>query len=248
MIDLTAEQEALYALQWNVPRSELSMAAQLEYDRLRPAWERGEARPAAGELEAARLASEQFAARRAGLARRHKVDRSGTIHTFRYMRGFHLVVGIVVVVFGVGLIIGTWAAVAYPSSSWAQGASISTWNVIWPNALGLLFVWVGIRLLLLGVQISAGKMTSRGYFWTRTVQASEIRAITLQPKDDTGNGPRWIPRVELTGGKGFWIQSFDCGPAPQSPNPHLAATLDEVRALLGVRADDIGQPEMRQGA
>jgi DivIVA domain-containing protein len=55
---MAPEQEALYALHWNVPRSELSMAAQLEYDRLRPAWERGEARPAAGELEAARLAWE----------------------------------------------------------------------------------------------------------------------------------------------------------------------------------------------
>lgn len=51
---MAPEQEALYALHWNVPRGELSMAAQLEYDRLRPAWERGDARPAAEELEAAR--------------------------------------------------------------------------------------------------------------------------------------------------------------------------------------------------
>jgi len=55
---MAPEQEAFYALHWNVPRSELSMAAQLEYDRLRPAWERGETRPTAGELEAARLAWE----------------------------------------------------------------------------------------------------------------------------------------------------------------------------------------------
>lgn len=38
---MAPEQEALYALQWNVPRDELSMTAQLEYDRLMPAWERG---------------------------------------------------------------------------------------------------------------------------------------------------------------------------------------------------------------
>ncbi len=56
---MAPEQEALYALHWNVPRGELSMAAQLEYDRLRPAWEQGEARPSAGELEAARLAWDQ---------------------------------------------------------------------------------------------------------------------------------------------------------------------------------------------
>jgi DivIVA domain-containing protein len=56
---MAPEQEALYALHWNVPRSELSVAARLEYDRLRPAWERRGARPAAGELEAARLAWER---------------------------------------------------------------------------------------------------------------------------------------------------------------------------------------------
>jgi hypothetical protein len=64
MVKMIPEQEALYALHWNVPRSELSMAAQLEYDRLRPAWERGETRPAAGELEAARLAWEGSRTRR----------------------------------------------------------------------------------------------------------------------------------------------------------------------------------------
>ena len=55
---MAPEQEALYALHWNVPRSELSMAAQFEYDRLRPAWELGETWPAAAELEAARRAWE----------------------------------------------------------------------------------------------------------------------------------------------------------------------------------------------
>lgn len=55
---MAPEQEALYALHWNVPRSELSMAAQLEYDRLGPAWERGETWPAAAGLEATRRAWE----------------------------------------------------------------------------------------------------------------------------------------------------------------------------------------------
>ncbi len=64
MTELTPELEALYALHRNVPRSELSMGAQLEYDRLRAAWEQGEARPAAGALEAARLAWEHERTRR----------------------------------------------------------------------------------------------------------------------------------------------------------------------------------------
>jgi len=44
MAKLTPEQEALYAVQCNVPRIELSLAAQLEYDRFRPPQE-GEEEP-----------------------------------------------------------------------------------------------------------------------------------------------------------------------------------------------------------
>jgi hypothetical protein len=52
-------------------------------------------------------------------------------------------------------------------------------------AMGLLGIWLGIRLLRLGVlQISTGKMTVRGYLHTRTVEVSEIRAFTLQTRDE----------------------------------------------------------------
>jgi DivIVA domain-containing protein len=44
MAKMTPEQEARYALNWDLPRSDLSTAAQLEYDRLTR--ERGAARPA----------------------------------------------------------------------------------------------------------------------------------------------------------------------------------------------------------
>ena len=123
MTELTPELEALYALHRNVPRGELSMAAQLEYDRLRAAWEQGEARPAAGELEAARLAWEhEYSARHdSGPAIRHAVDRSGTTRTFRYRRVFHMVLGIPVVVIGVGVLVGDAGGLAYPLSSSAPG-------------------------------------------------------------------------------------------------------------------------------
>ena len=148
MTELTPELEALYALHRNVPRGELSMAAQLEYDRLRAAWEQGEARPAAGELEAARLAWEhEYSARHdSGPAIRHAVDRSGTTRTFRYRRVFHMVLGIPVVVIGVGVLVGDAAGLAYPLSSWARGdGGVSTWDSIWMAAVGLLVTWLGIR-------------------------------------------------------------------------------------------------------
>jgi hypothetical protein len=57
MPEMTPEQEALHALDRDLPRSDLSMAAQLESDRLRAAWERGEALPV-WDREAAQLAWE----------------------------------------------------------------------------------------------------------------------------------------------------------------------------------------------
>jgi len=269
--NMAPEQEALYALQWNVPRSELSVAAQLEYDRLVPAWERGEVRPAAGELEAARLAWEQdsarqaqeqdtergwgaegvlpawerkraekLAARETGLAWGHTVDRSGTIHTFRFQRGALLIGAIMALAFAATFFA---LAVAGPLSGWSPDVGISKGGEIWTIGVCLLCSWLGIRLLRVAVEISAGEMTIRSYFRTRTVNVGEIRAISLQSKS-TGQGvTQWIPRVDLTDGRSIWINNLECGRADRPPRPYLAASFDELRGVLGVGADDTGQPE-----
>jgi len=169
--------------------------------------------------------------RDSSLGRRHKVDRSRT-HIFHSMRGFHVVTGIVLVVLALGpLLGGEAAALAYPGSKWAQGNSTSDYIGI--AVLGLLLVWVGIRLVRVGVRITGDKITIRGYFVTRKVNASEIHSITLQPKDNGQGQLRWIPRVELTSEKSFWINSFDCGPARKPPKPELTATIAEIRTLAG---------------
>jgi hypothetical protein len=178
-------------------------------------------------------------------APQHTVNRSGTTHTFYSMAGFHLFLGITVAVIGAGLLVGEAAALANPSSKWAQGGN-STWDYIGGAGLGVLLVWIGIRLLRVAVRISSEKITIRGYFVTRTVNASDIRAITLQPKDNGEGRLRWIPEVELTSGKSFSINSFDCGPARKPPKPELAATIEDIRALLGVEADDLSTPESDQ--
>jgi hypothetical protein len=274
--NMAPEQEALYALQWNVPRSELSMAAQLEYDRLMPAWERGEVRPAAGELEAARLAWEQdaarlareqdaarqpgelegawpswerkraerLAARETGLAWGHTVDRSGTIHTFRFQRGSLLVGAIMALACAAACFA---VAVAAPLSGWSPNVGDKGGEI---QLIGLFLVglWFGIRLLRVAVEIGAGKMTIRSYFRTRTVNVGEIRAITLQSKSMGQAGNHWIPRVDLTDERSIWISNFDCGRADRPPRPYLAASFDEFRGVLGVGADDTGQPETYQRA
>ena len=153
-------------------------------------------------------------------------------------------------VLAVGILVGIAVALADPSSRWARGGGgLSTWGNIWLVAAGLLGIWLGISLLRVGVlQISAGKMTVRGYLRTRTVEVSEIRAFTLQTRDETGNGPRWIVRVELTGGKGFWIPSFACGSARRPPRPQLAAIVEQVRALPGFEGyDDADLPVSQDG-
>src|SRR5262249_10930535 len=154
--------------QWNVRRSELSMAVQLEYDRLMPAWERGEVRPAAGELEAARRAWEQDPARRAreqdtarqgweqegglwevwerkragrlaaretGLAWGHTVDRSGTIHTFRFQRSL-LLPGAIMALASAAACFAL--AVAGPLSGWSPDVGMSKGDEIWAIGVCLL--------------------------------------------------------------------------------------------------------------
>jgi hypothetical protein len=206
------------------PRDGLSPAAQVEYDRLKAAWEQDAA---------------------ARLAQRHRVDPSGTTYTFYSWHAFHTVTGVVVAALGVGSLALFAGGLAYPHSHfYTAGGGVSTSDNIWAVGLGLLLIWLGVRLFRVKVQISAEKITNYGYLRTRTVPVSKIRAVTLQPRNDQ-NGPRWTPRVELTNGQSFWLHPFDCGSARKPPAPGAAAAVEEIQALLRVGADDISQPETR---
>jgi hypothetical protein len=98
----------------------------------------------------------------------------------------------------------------------------------------------------MAVQISGGKLTIRGGFVTRTVNVSEIRAITMASGDNLRVRPSWVPQIDLTDGKSVLIHDFDCGPADRPPDPELAASLDEFQLLLDIRADDTGRHESHQ--
>jgi hypothetical protein len=108
--------------------------------------------------------------------------------------------------------------------------------------------WLGIRQFRVGVQIRGGKLTIRGGLGTRTVNVSEIRAITLQSEDNLRVRHSWVPRVDLTNGKSVWIHNLDCRRADRPPDPDLAASLDEFRVLLGVSADDADRPSSGRDA
>lgn len=140
-------------------------------------------------LEAARLKRDSWA------AARHAVDRSGTTHTFRLQRGLLLACGIVAVAFGAACL---GLAVAAPLTAWSPDVG-GKGDEVWAIGLGLLCLWFGIRLFRVGVQIRGEKLTIRSYLRTRTVGASEIRAITLQPKAISQGGATWISEVSGDG-------------------------------------------------
>ena len=174
--------------------------------------------------------------------RRPRRDPPGRTHTFHLRPGFHGFVGglsVATAIFFLSFpIYGLFTPGFYKGSSAGE--------VAWTLLLGVLVVlvcaWMGIRQFRNGAQVSGHKLTIRNEFRTYTVDAADIRAITLQPKSSP-NGSYRVARVELTSGKSIWIDNFDCGPAGKPPKPDRVAAVEAVRALLGVRADDIAQPE-----
>jgi hypothetical protein len=109
-----------------------------------------------------------------------------------------------------------------------------------------LVVRFGIQLYRVGVQVTGEQLIIRNYLRTHMVNAHEIRAITLQPREMGAAGPRWIAQVELINGKHVWMSSFDCGPANQPWSLELAAHIDEVQSLLGVGTRGVREPGRRQ--
>jgi hypothetical protein len=168
------------------------------------------------------------------------VDAPRTTYTFCFHRGRHLILGILAAALGaacLAVLVGTLATA--PSQ-------LSMWDQILFAGGGLALIWLGVRQFRVGIQISDEKLIIRNEWRSYTVNVSEVRAITLQPKS-IGQGPdHWMPRVDLAGGKNVWITNFDSGRSDRQPKAEQAATLNEVRALLRVGGDnDLPEHETR---
>lgn len=98
--------------------------------------------------------------------------------------------------------------------------------------------WLVTRASRLGVRVSAGNVTVRNIWRTRTIARNEIRGITLETKQIWQEGgrrtPFWFPRIYLTNGDSIWLQGLTCGTALRPPEPQRVAALDEIRALVGL--------------
>ena len=166
--------------------------------------------------------------------------RHGRTHTFHLRPVKHGFVGILGVALGAVFVV--WPIVGlFTPGFYNDFHAGDLWWILLGAGGGLVFAWIGIRQFRNGAKVSGHKLMIRNELLTYTVDAADIRAITLQPKSSS-NGDYWVARVELTSGKSMWIDNFDCGPAGKPPKPDRAAAIEEVRALLGVRADDIRQP------
>lgn len=161
----------------------------------------------------------------------------GMTHTFCLRRGLHWFLGVLSLAFGavfnVFPIVGLFGPGFYNDVHAGD-----LWWMILGGVTGLFFEWMGIRQFRNGFQVSGQKLTIRNTLRTYTVDASDIRAITLQEKGGEG-GTNWLARVELTAGKNIWIDNLDCGRAIDPPIPERAAVVDEIRALLGLGDADL---------
>ena len=240
MTEVTPEQQALYALARDMPRSDLPPSAQLEYDRLKPAWERGELEDwiPPRDVEPALLRQGHGTGKHRGSnGVRHAVDRSGTTHTYRFFNGWQITGGVLCMALGaffaVFPIYGLFTPGFYKGSSAGGTAGL----VLLGCVLGLVGAWLGIRQFRIRAQVSGQKLMIRNTFRTYAIDASSIRAITVKYHSSGEGTAHWFPWVELTSGRGIWIDGIDCGNAGKPPRPERVAVVEEIQALLGVRGD-----------
>lgn len=164
------------------------------------------------------------------------------IHTFHLHPVRHAFVGGLCAAIGAFFlgfpVYGLFSPGFYKGSSAWETAGLLLMGVL----VALVCAWVGIHQFRCGAQVSGQKLMIRNELRSYAVDAADIRALTIEPKQGP-NASYWVARIELTSGKGIWIDNFDCGRTSRPPKPDRVAIVAEVRALLGVGAEDIQQSE-----
>jgi hypothetical protein len=158
----------------------------------------------------------------------HRVDNSGTTHTFRFQRGLALITGLS------SLFLGVITAVAFAAGTSGRDTKSRLQLAALAGLICIPLVWLGIGSIRLGVIVRGRKLTIRNPWRTYTVDVSEIREITLERKANPNGVASLLPRVHLTSGRSIWLYSCNCGPAGQPPEPELISALAELCALIGI--------------
>ncbi len=254
MAEMTPEQEALYALNWNVPRSELPMAAQLEYDRLRPAWEQGEARPAAGQPEAARLAWERRHPPEAHeppdprpVARRAMTSEvKPSVITIPSMRGRERTIWLT----GFCVVAAAVVPFAQPTPQWARHAPIVAVYLAVVAAVAALPLCWGWRT---GVRFDDHGLTIRYFFGIRRIGWHEVSRFADGRTAGLGEGAGqvWTLEVVRRNGRVLKVKATARDGSSAEPKVLTAILLAAERygipaALTGVASKRRSRPSVEE--
>jgi len=121
-------------------------------------------------------------------------------------------------------------------TSAARQSGLNAWGAL--AVLGSLSVVAGAGIATIfrtAVIVSNGIVTIRRALRSRTVNAHEIRSVTLE-KVQREEFLFWIPMAELASGEFVWLNALGCGIASKPPKPERLAQLNDFMALIGLGA------------
>jgi hypothetical protein len=153
------------------------------------------------------------------------VNRAGTTHTFAHDR---LALRVVVVCFG---LMGVIIAAVFASPAGSHIGVLGKVGVIAIIVVPITLLCFGMART--GVRVSAGRVSVRNLWRTRTVDIEEIRDITWETRNN-GQNNFWVPRIRLANGDDIWLTGLSCGSASHPSVAWRLASFNKFQSLIGV--------------
>lgn len=117
---------------------------------------------------------------------------------------------------------------------WVDHANGISFRVIW-DLVWILIALIAIRIARLGVQVRRDQLIIRGFFRTRTFNASQISGITLARGHYQQFGSFWVPYVHFHGGGSIRLAGLMVGGTRAGAPATLVTLTQEITSLLGVQ-------------
>jgi hypothetical protein len=117
---------------------------------------------------------------------------------------------------------------------WVDHANGIPFRIIW-DLVWILIALIAICIARLGVQVRRDQLIIRGFFRTRTFNASQISGITLVRGHYQQFGSFWVPYVHLHGSGSIRLGGLMTGGTRAGPPARLVTLTQEIASLLGVQ-------------
>jgi len=117
---------------------------------------------------------------------------------------------------------------------WVDHANGIPFRIIW-DLVWILIALIAIRIARLGVQVRRDQLIIRGFFRTRTFNASQISGITLVRGHYQQFGSFWVPSVHFHGGGSIRLAVLMASGTRAGPPATLVTRTQEIASLLGVQ-------------